>query len=778
MTELSVIGKPLPMVDAREKVTGTADYTADLRHPRLHEAAILRSPHAHARILNIDASKALRLPGVKAVLTGEDTPKILWGQIYQEHYILAVGKVRFIGEEVAAVVATDADAAGEALGLIQVDYEPLPAVLEPEEAMKPDAPQVHEGQSNIVRDIRIDRGDIEAGFAAAHVVHEDTYETPYQYQAYMEPAGSMAAADSSGGVTVWSSTQTIYFQKEVVAQALGLPQSKVRVIQPFVGGGFGGKLAEDPNAPISAFLAWKTGKTVRLMNNRLEDFAAGRPRTRQKITLRMGADREGKIVAKDTRILVDNGAYTGIAGSITQTTATRMDSLYRQKNLRTRALLVFTNKIPTGAFRGFGNPQMAFALECHMDVLAERLGMDPKAVRLRNAIRQGDVSVHGWKMDSCGLTECVEKATEAIGWESRPKTPEPGTRRRGVGLGCAIHVSANRAFTDWDGSDALIKLNNDGTVILISGEGDIGQGCTTMLTMIAAEELGIPPSDVSVSSADTDLTPYCHGAWASRLTMTAGNAVQRAAADVKRQLLEGAAEMLETSVEDLYVQDGTVHMKGFPEKRLSVAEVSREKQFAREGGGIIGRGAYQAPTEMADKKTIYGNISPAYTFVAQTAEVTVDTETGQVDVTRLVAADDLGKILNPLAVEGQLNGEIVQGLGYAIFENLVSEGGQFVNGSLADYTIPRSVGLPKIETIIVETDDPNGPFGAKGASECCIVPIAAVISNAIYNAAGVRITSLPITPDKVLRALKEKAARESGVPEGSAAGAGKDASEG
>ncbi len=778
MTELSVIGKPLPMVDAREKVTGTADYTADLRHPRLHEAAILRSPHAHARILNIDASKALRLPGVKAVLTGEDTPKIPWGQIYPEHYILAVGKVRFIGEEVAAVVATDADAAGEALGLIQVDYEPLPAVLEPEEAMKPDAPQVHEGQSNIVRDIRIDRGDIEAGFAAAHVIHEATYETPYQYQAYMEPAGSMAAADSSGGVTVWSSTQTIYFQKEVVAQALGLPQSKVRVIQPFVGGGFGGKLAEDPNAPISAFLAWKTGKTVRLMNNRLEDFAAGRPRTRQKITLRMGADREGKIVAKDTRILVDNGAYTGIAGSITQTTATRMDSLYRQENLRTRALLVFTNKIPTGAFRGFGNPQMAFALECHMDVLAERLGMDPKAVRLRNAIRQGDVSVHGWKMDSCGLTECVEKATEAIGWEGRPKTPEPGTRRRGVGLGCAIHVSANRAFTDWDGSDALIKLNNDGTVTLISGEGDIGQGCTTLLTMIAAEELGIPPSDVSVSSADTDLTPYCHGAWASRLTMTAGNAVQRAAADVKRQLLEGAAEMLETSVEDLYVQDGTVHMKGFPEKRLSIAEVSREKQFGREGGGIIGRGAYQAPTEMADKKTIYGNISPAYTFVAQTAEVTVDTETGQVDVTRLVAADDLGKILNPLAVEGQLNGEIVQGLGYAIFENLVSEGGQLVNGSLADYTIPRSVGLPKIETIIVETDDPNGPFGAKGASECCIVPIAAVISNAIYNAAGVRITSLPITPDKVLRALKEKAARESGVPEGAEAGAGKDASEG
>ena len=444
MTELSVIGKPLPMVDAREKVTGTADYTADLRHPRLHEAAILRSPHAHARILNIDASKALRLPGVKAVLTGEDTPKILWGQIYQEHYILAVCKVRFIGEEVAAVVATDADAAGEALGLIQVDYEPLPAVLEPEEAMKPDAPQVHEGQSNIVRDIRIDRGDIEAGFAAAHVIHEATYETPYQYQAYMEPAGSMAAADSSGGVTVWSSTQTIYFQKEVVAQALGLPQSKVRVIQPFVGGGFGGKLAEDPNAPISAFLAWKTGKTVRLMNNRLEDFAAGRPRTRQKITLRMGADREGKIVAKDTQILVDNGAYTGIAGSITQTTATRMDSLYRQENLRTRALLVFTNKIPTGAFRGFGNPQMAFALECHMDVLAERLGMDPKEIRLRNAIRQGDVSVHGWKMDSCGLTECVEKATEAIGWEGRPKTPEPGTRRRGVEAGARRGAAPGR----------------------------------------------------------------------------------------------------------------------------------------------------------------------------------------------------------------------------------------------------------------------------------------------------------------------------------------------
>ncbi len=764
MAELSVIGKSLPLVDAKEKVTGTADYAADLKFPHLHRAAILRSPHAHARILNIDTSRALRLPGVKAVLTGEDTPKILWGQVVQEHYLLAVGKVKFIGEEVVAVVATDADSAQEALELIQVDYEPLPAVFEPEDAMKPDAPQVHDGRSNIARDIRITRGDIEAGFEAAHVIHEDTYQTPYQYQAYMEPTGTVATCDSSGKVTVWSSTQTIYFTKEAVALALGLPHSKVRVIQPFVGGGFGGKLAEDPNAPIAAFLAWKTGRTVLLQNTRLEDFAAGRPRTRQKITLKMGLSRDGKIVAKDSLIIVENGAYCGIAGAITQTTATRMDSLYRQTNVQNRAYLVYTHKIPTGAFRGFGNPQMAFAQESHMDAMSHLLGMDPREVRLRNAIQQGDTSVHGWKMGSCGLSECIEKATAFAGWDDRPKAPESGTRLKGVGLGCAIHVSANRAFADWDGSNAFLKLNEDGSATLISGEGDIGQGCTTTLTMIAAEELGIPPSDVSISSADTDLTPYCYGAWASRLTVTAGNAVKKAAADAKKQLLEAAGEMLETSPEDLVLQSGTVFVEGSPDKRATMGEVCRYKQFAHGGGGIIGRGNYETPTEMVDRKTMYGNISPAYSFVAQVAEVIVDTETGNVEVTRFITADDLGKVLNPLAVEGQLYGEVIQGLGYAVFENLVSEGGQIVNGSFADYAIPRATGLPKMENIAVETIDPNGPFGAKGASECSLVPTGAVIANAVFNATGVRLTSLPLTPEKILRALREKSARKNERP--------------
>ncbi|MFQ5914864.1 MAG: xanthine dehydrogenase family protein molybdopterin-binding subunit, partial [Nitrospinota bacterium] len=411
MVQFSVIGKPLPLMDSKEKVTGAANFVADLKIPRIREAALLRSPLAHAGILNIEKSRAERLPGVRAVLTGEDTPKNLWGQTIQEHYLLAVGKVRFIGEEVAAVVARNASTAQEALELIKVDYEPLPALLEPEDAMRPDAPQIHEGRSNVALDVDITRGDVEAGFRAAHLIHEDTYQTPYQYQAYMEPTGTVATCDVSGKVTAWSSTQVTFFTRDAIASALGLPPSKVRVIQPFVGGGFGGKLAEDPNAPITAFLAWKTGESVRLQNTRTEDFAAGRPRTRQKIALKMGLSEDGKIVAKDTRIIVDNGAYTGITNSITKTSARRMDSLYRQTNVRTRAYLVYTNKVPTGAFRGFGNPQMAFALESHLDAMAHLIGMDPKELRIRNAIQEGDTSIHGWKMGSCGLRECIQKAT-------------------------------------------------------------------------------------------------------------------------------------------------------------------------------------------------------------------------------------------------------------------------------------------------------------------------------------------------------------------------------
>ena len=474
MASGSIIGRPVPQVTAREKVLGEAKYVADISLPQMLHAKVLRSPHAHARIVHIDTERARALRGVKIVATGADVPAHPWGPIVKEHRILAVEKVRFAGEEVAAVVAVDEETALDALELIRVEYAELPAVFDPEEALRPGAPEIHASTGNLAREIKIERGDVEAGFREADLVHEETYQTSQQYQAYMEPMGTVAAVDGSGRLTVWAPTQSIYFTRELVAHAIGIPASQVRVIQTYVGGGFGGKLTEDANSPLCAWLAQKCGRPVRLINTRLDDFQAARSRMSARIRLRMGVKKSGEIVAKEAEIFGDNGAYSGLAPEIILVTAFRIDSLYRLKNIRTLARLVYTNRIPSGAFRGFGTPQAAFAMDCHLDALAEKIGMDPVEIRLRNAIRQGDTSVHGWQMGSCALTECLEKAANAIGWKEKRSAPRgSGPIRRGVGIGCGLHVTANRQLADWDGSTVAIKFNEDGRANLICGEGEI-----------------------------------------------------------------------------------------------------------------------------------------------------------------------------------------------------------------------------------------------------------------------------------------------------------------
>jgi CO/xanthine dehydrogenase Mo-binding subunit len=396
-------------------------------------------------------------------------------------------------------------------------------------------------------------------------------------------------------------------------------------------------------------------------------------------------------------------------------------------------------------------------MDCHLDALAEKIGMDPVEIRLRNAIRQGDTSVHGWQMGSCALTECLEKAANAIGWKEKRSAPRgSGPIRRGVGIGCGLHVTANRQLADWDGSTVAIKFNEDGRVNLICGEGDIGQGAATVLSQIAANELGVPLEHIVVTTPDTDTTPFCFGAFASRVTMLAGNAVLKAARAARVQLLAVAGEKLEVAPEDLTIEDGVIHVVGAPHRKMTVGEACVANIFRRDGEGIFTRATYDAPTVMADKQTFYGNVSPAYSFAAQAIEVEVDTETGQVRVLDVVAADDVGKALNPLTVDGQIHGAVAQGLGYALYEGLVTENGRLVNGNLADYTCPTAEATPRVRTILIESIDPNGPYGAKGASETPITPTAGAVSNAIYHAVGVRITSLPITPEKLLRALKAK----------------------
>ncbi|MEE8110717.1 MAG: xanthine dehydrogenase family protein molybdopterin-binding subunit, partial [bacterium] len=699
------IGRSIPQINSPEKVTGKALYTGDLPAHRALVGRVLRSPHPHARIVHVDASKARSLPGVKVVVAGADVPESPYGPIAKEHHILARQKVRYAGEEVAAVAAADDATALEALERIEVEYEPLPAVFDPEEAMKPDAPRVHEGRGNVAREIHIRRGDLQAGFREAAAVHEATYQTSYQSQVYMEPIGTLAEVDASGRLRVWSSTQSIYFTRELIAQALQIPVSHVQVIQPFVGGGFGGKLQEDPNAIIAAFLAKRAGTAVRLANSRLDEFQGGRPRMPSKITLKMGVRKDGTLCAKECRVIGDNGAYSGLAPEIILVTAFRGDNLYRQENLETEAYLVNTNKVPTGAFRGFGTPQIAFAMDESLDALAKEIGMDPVEIRLVNAIRQGETSVHGWYMGSCGLVECLQRAAKGIGWKEKRGKPGEGPKRRGIGIGVGLHVTANRQLADWDGSTAAIKFNEDGKVNLISGEGEMGQGANTVLAQIAAEELGLNLEDIIITAPDTDATPFGFGGFASRLTMLAGNAVRKAAQDARRQLLSIASEQLETSPEDLDVKGGVIFSRAAPNRKMAVAEACRAHIFRRDGEGIYSRGTYDPPTVMADKETFYGNVAPAYSFAVQTVEVEVDVETGRIDVLRLVTADDLGRALNPLACEGQVHGCTAQGLGFALFENLHIEAGQVLNGSLADYLVPKAEGMPEMESILVETID-------------------------------------------------------------------------
>jgi len=750
-----VIGKPLPQFSAPEKVAGRAEYVGDMKLPGMLHVAVLRSPHAHARLRGIDTSAARRLRGVRAVVTGVEVPQHAWGPLVKEEHILAVDRVRFAGEEVAAVAATDADVAQEALQLINVEYEPLAAVLDVDAALRPGAPELHDGTGNVAREFTISRGDVDEAFRRSDVVcHEATYTVPYQYHAYMEPMGTVASTDGQGRLLIWAPTQSIYLTRRFLSDALGIPVSRIRVMQTTVGGAFGGKLSEDSNTAIAAFLALHTGSPVRFVNRRTDDFAAARLALPERIWLKMAMTRDGTISAKQAEILADNGAYSGLSPETVVVSALRTDNLHRLEHVRTHARLVYTNNIPSGTFRGFGTQQMQFAVDSHIAVLADRLGLDPVEVHLRNVVRPGDTTVHGWKIGSCGISECIEKAAAGIDWKAkRRRAPSADHRRRGVGIGTAVFVSGNRQLGDWDGSSISLKVNEDGRVNVLSGEGDLGQGATTVIRQIVAEELAMSPGDIVLASPDTDISPFCFGSFASRTTLLAGNAALKGARQLRDKLLNAAATLLETDPHDLELRAGSVQVKGDPAASLTVAEVCRQHLMRPGGEAISAAATHDAPTVMYDEN-FYGNVASAYSFAAGAAEVEVDVETGQITLLDYVTADDVGRALNPLAVDGQIHGAVTHGIGWTLYESLEFEDGRLVNPDFRDYTIPTATAVPTVRTILVESIDPNGPYGAKGAGETAIVPVAGAIASAVADAIGVRITSLPITPEKVLGALR------------------------
>lgn len=751
----SVVGQRVQRVEGFDKVTGDSQFIADVFLPGMLVGKVLRSPFPHARIRHIDTSKAEKLPGVRAVVTAEDTIKRPWGAFFADQYILSVGKTRYVGEEVAAVAAIDPDIAEEAIDLIEVDWEPLPGVFDAEEAMKDGAPLVHDDKpNNIAMQLDLERGNIAQAFADSDVIVEDTFTSMPQWHCSIETIGSVAEYATSGKYTIYMNTQTLFNARYRIATALGVPETEVRIIQSAVGGGFGGKSCDDNNALVAAVLARKARKPVKLINTREEEFLAGcRPRVFMKINVKMGFKKDGHIRAKELKVVADNGAYSAKAPAITGVAAMRHDTCYKYSDVKIDAKLVYTNKVPTGAFRGFGNPSAEWAVEQAIDLGAHALGIDPIELARINAAETGYVSPHGNRVTSCELKQCLDMVETMIDWKGKRANKQSNT---GLGLACTVHVSGKRHFGDYDGSSATIKINEDGKALILSGEGECGQGVHTAMCQIAAEELGVPVEDVEISRADTDLTTFCLGAFASRLTYVSGNAVKNAANNVKQQLFEQAAEMLEANPQDLMSREGKIFVKGAEGKSVTVSDVARARLFRHNGAPIVGSGSFDADSVLPDS-TRFGNESGAYNYGAQAAQVHVDQETGQVKILQFVVASDCGTVIYPIGAEGQVEGGLAQGIGYALTEGLQIDEGKPINPNFSDYRIPSMRDMPSLQHAFADSYEPTGPFGAKGLGELNMDPTAAVINNAIFDAVGVRVKTLPITPEKILRALKEKA---------------------
>jgi CO/xanthine dehydrogenase Mo-binding subunit len=755
MSDFSIIGKRCGRIDGRDKVTGRARYIDDLKFPGMLWGKILRSPYPHAKINHIDTSAAERLSGVRAVVTAADAPGVKYGSYrsgVKDELILANRKVRYVGDEVAAVAAIDRETAETALSFIRVDYEELPAVFHPEEAMKPGAPTIHEEvEGNVASHTVTVRGDIDRGFQDADLVLEERFETGLQVHAYLEPVGCIASWDSNGRLTLWAPLQNPSWSRFIFAEALDVPIGKLRVVQTCIGGAFGGKL-EQKQYLVAALLAAKAKRPVKIVNTRDEEFQSSMARVPMVIYLKMGVKKDGRLTAKEHRIYADNGAYTKYASGVVNLGTYRVDGLYRLHNIRNENFLIYTNKVPTSAFRGFGNPQITFAVESLLDQLAEGIGMDPVDMRLLNAAEQGDVNAHGFKYVSCGLKDCLRQVADEIRWTEKRNQ---ASLCRGVGISATSHVCGNRSFFPlFDGATAIARVDEGGKVRVFTGEVEVGQGLLTAYASICAEEMGVPLSEVTVEPPDTDIAPFGLGTWGDRGTFIGGSAVHLAAADAKKQILDIAAELLEANAEDLDCKGGKIFVTGSPGRFLPFEEVAGAAVYRRGGAPVLGRGTYIPHSEVADA-TRYGNISGTYAFGAQAVEIEVNTKTGEVKVLRIAASHDVGKPINTALVEGQIEGATIQGIGYALAEEVLYEKGVMLTTGFQQYHVPTAMDAPPIKTLLVETADP-GPFGAKGVAEPAMTPMAPAIANAIFNAVGVRIRDLPISPRKILEALRKK----------------------
>ncbi|MBL7124819.1 MAG: molybdopterin-dependent oxidoreductase [Dehalococcoidales bacterium] len=752
MSKYSVIGKRVHRVDGPEKVTGSAKYTFDIVLHNMLYGKILRSPYPHARIVNIDTSQAERLIGVKAVVTGKDTlgrKQSTWRRFPElcDEEILCRTKVRYIGDPVAAVAAIDEDTAEEALDLIEVEYELLPAVFDPMEAIKEEAPQIHEGvELNINVTRHIEWGDVDEAFKQCDYIREDHFKCSSQAHVCMETHCAVASFGYDSKLTIWTSTQSSYYIQALVADMLGLREGDVRVIKPHTGGGFGSKFELDSAQFCASLLSMKLCQPVKIVLSREEEFTATKRRTPMYYSVKLGAKKDGTMLAKEVRVITEGGAYTGMGATALYLTGFFSSFPYKYPNYRYDGYRAYTNTAPASAMRGFGAPQSTFVGESQIDMLAEDLGIDPIEIRRKNGMTP-DYEVPGQAhIQSCGLHQCLDKIDEHI--KERGELPP----NRGIGVSAYGFMSGgifNWFDTPYAFSAAIVRINIDGKVDLFTGACDIGQGSDTTLSMICAEELGVHLDDIRIHAADTGICPADLGAWGSRETLMNGNAVKMAAADAKRQLLEFAAAKLGANiVYDMDIKDQWVHMVDRPERGLSYFDIVKDTIRGRDGETIIGRGHYTPHRK--------GMISPAYSFGVQAAEVEVDTETGKYKLINVTTAHESGTVINPVGIEGQLEGAVMMAGGYGFCEDQPMDEGKILNPSIADYKLIRSLDMPETKILEVDTYEPEGPFGAKEAGEGLTNPTAGAIGNAVYKAVGVRINDLPITPEKVLKALKEK----------------------
>ncbi len=761
MKVLNVVGRRVPMHDAAAKITGQAQFTDDLPLPVMLHGKLVRSTIPHGRIVRIDASKAKALPGVKGVITGQDIPDRVYGIVpkAKDEHALAREKVRYIGDAVAAVVAVDLETAEEAARLVEVEYEKLPAVFDPLDAIKEGAPLVHERLgTNASASIRKEFGDVEKGFADSDHVFEDSFYSQAVNHAPLEPHAALASYDpQNGDLTVWSSTQIPYFLKRNLATTLLVPENKIRVIKPKVGGGFGQKIDMFSKDFCACWFAKELCRPVKFLYEREELFQSTRQRHPMYLTVKTGVSKAGKILAQRITAHADGGAYNSTAPLMITLSCFFIMIPYKIENLLYEGYHVYTNKPVGGAMRGHGIPQARFAIERQIDLIARRIGVDAAAMRVMNAIHAHEPHPAGFVINTCGFADSVKEAAKAIGWEQkRGKLPFG----RGVGLAGASFPSgvANMAHL---ASGAVVQLLREGRVNVLSGAADIGQGAETVICQMVAEQIGVPMEDVHITAADTGTCPLDAGTFGSGVTVRAGNAAYLAATDVRRQLFESVAQQLEANAEDLVAADRRIWVKGSPERGVSLSEALQHHQYSDRPVPIVGHGAWIPPAEQPTSlRTKNGNFSPNYSFMTQAAEVEVDLETGKVKVVKMATAHDCGQPINPMLVEGQLEGSILGGMGQALYEDSTCIDGQQYNPSFLDYGFPTAMEMPAMEAVHIHTDDPEGPFGAKEAGEGTQLAPAPAIVNAIADAIGVDFDRLPVTAEMVLEALKKAGPRE------------------